>query len=331
MQEDLIIRYLAGETSTEEEKQLQVWKAQHVENEKHFHELKKAFELSTAHVTQRSKEEIVVDVDQEWKKFVNTIEKKETPIRTLNPENPSRPWLRIAAVLLLLIVSGFVINYFVFRNADIQFQTADNVLSVSLPDGSKVTLNKHSELSYGSTFGETNRTVSLKGEAFFEVEKDPLKPFVIHINNAEVEVLGTSFNVQGYTVRKEIEVTVQTGLVKFSIPEANKEVRLEAGQKGIYSKATNDLKSGANQDINFLAWNTLKLVFVENDLQSVIETLNKTYQTNIKLPATISASCVVTVTFDHQSLESVMNVLKNTLNLEYRIKGNQIEIISAGC
>ena len=330
MQDELIIRHLTGEASAEEEKQLQLWRAQLPENGKYYDDLKKVFELSTNHLTQ-TKHEMDVNVNQEWERFVSTIEKKEAPVRTLVSENQTRPWLRIAATLLLIVASGFVINYFVFRNTDVKFQTSDITQSVILPDGSTIILNKHSELSYASSFGETNRVVTLKGEAFFEIERDTQKPFVINIGNAEVEVLGTSFNVQGYNDRKEIEVTVQTGLVKFSVPEVNKEVKLEAGQKGIYSKASKGLKSDANPDINFLAWNTRKLVFTENDLQTVIETLNRTYQVNITLPESIPASCVVTVTFDHQSLESVLNVLKTTLNLEYRMNGNQVEILSAGC
>lgn len=330
MQDELIIRHLTGETSAEEEQQLRAWMAQLPENEKYYNELKKVFALSSNSLT-KTKQEIDVNVNQEWEKFVSTIEKNEAPVRTLVPENQARLWLRIAATILLVAASGFVINYFVFRNTDVKFLTADTTQSVTLPDGSTVILNKHSELSYASSFGEMNRKVTLKGEAFFEIERDTQKLFIISINNAEVEVLGTSFNVQGYDNRKEIEVTVQTGLVKFSVPEENKEVKLEAGQKGIYSKAAKDLKSAVNPDINFLAWNTRKLVFTENDLRSVIETLNKTYQVNITLPANIPASCVVTVTFDQQSLESVLNVLKTTLNLEYRINGNQVEILSAGC
>jgi len=330
MKDELIIRHLAGETSSEEEKQLRAWLAELPENERYFEDLKKVFHLSSTHLAQ-AKQEIDISVNQEWEKFKDTIEKKESPVRKLVSENQTRPWLRIAATLLLVIASGFTINYFIFRSTDVKFQTSDTTQSFTLPDGSTIILNKHTELSYTSSFGETKRIVTLKGEAFFEIERDTQKPFVINIGNAEVVVLGTSFNVQGYDDRKEIEVTVQSGLVKFSVAEVNKVVKLEAGQRGIYSKASKDLKSDDSIDLNFMAWNTRKLVFTENDLRTVVETLNRTYQVNITLPANIPASCVVTVTFDHQSLESVLNVLKTTLNLEYKMNGNQVEILSAGC
>ena len=331
MQDDLIIRHLTGETSTEEEKQLLIWMAQLPENENHYHEVKKVFELSSNHFIQNAKQEIDINVDQEWNKFVGTVGEKEAPVRSLNSENTSRYWLKIAAAFLLLVTSGIIINDFVFTNADTQFKTSDSALSVVLPDGSKIMLNTHSQLSYSPAFGEKERRVILTGEGFFEVERDTEKPFVIRVNNAEVEVLGTSFNIQGYEDRKEIEVTVQTGLVKFSVPDAKQEVNLAAGNKGVYTKANNELSSAVNDDVNFLAWNTRKIIFIENDLRSVVEILNKVYGITITLPPVLPASCVVTVTFDHQTIESVLNVLKTTLNLEYRINGNQIEIISAGC
>ena len=331
MQDDLIIRHLTGETSSEEEKELQRWMVQLPDNEHYYNEIKKIFELGSNQIIVKAKQEIKVDIDQEWNKFVNKIDRKETPVRSLVHENSSQPWLRIAAAILVLIASGFVINYFVFRESEKQFQTADNTLPITLPDGSTIILNQHSELSYPSSFGETDRKVVLKGEGFFEVERNPQKPFVIEVNGTQVEVLGTSFNVQGYDNREEIEVTVQTGIVKFSVPETKKEVKLLAGEKGVYTKMKAELSSAINNDVNFLAWSTHKLVFTDNDLRSVVATINRTYQVRITMPDSIPNTCVVTVTFDHQTLESVLKVLKTTLNLEYKINGNQIEIISAGC
>lgn len=333
MQDDLIIRHLTGETSAEEDRQLLAWVVLLPENDRYYRTAKNIFELSSKHYAETSKEKLTINVDQEWNHFINTIStsKKETPIRSIIPVSHSGRWLRIAATLLLVAVSGYVINYFVFRSTELQFLTTDNTRSVSLPDGSKIMLNKHSELTYTSSYGNKDRSVTLKGEGFFDVEKDAQRPFIISINNAQVEVLGTSFNVQGYDHRTEIEVTVQTGVVRFSVPEIKNQVKLTAGQKGVYAKTNSELSSTVNSDVNFLSWNTRKIIFVENDLRSVVETLNKIYQVNITLPNNIPNSCSVTVTFDHQTLESVLNVLKSTLNLTYTINGNQIEITSAGC
>jgi ferric-dicitrate binding protein FerR (iron transport regulator) len=128
-----------------------------------------------------------------------------------------------------------------------------------------------------------------------------------------------------------VEVVVTTGVVSLETKQGNGKVKLTAGQKGTYSKMTDKVVSTVNQDINFLSWNTERLVFVENDLRSVLETLKKTYNANINIRADIPVTCIVTVTFDHQSLESVLKVLESTLNLRYIINGNTVEITEAGC
>ena len=333
MEEELIIRYLCGEASPEEEGKLRAWMALREENEQHFLASKKAFDMTQKHLAHRDAQHSGINIDQEWNHFVDAIGKnKVAPVRTLVPETGifGGRWMRMAAAVVFLMTIGAILFYVTRDNLTI-YTAANNPLTVSLPDGSEAILNAHSELSYATTFGEKDRRINLKGEGFFNVKRDPEKPFVIAINQAEVEVLGTSFDVQGYDDREAVEVVVETGVVKFSVPEVRQEVTLTAGQKAAYSKTGQRISSSVNEDPNFLSWNTRKIVFQERGLRSVIETLNKTYHTNIVVAAEIPASCVVTVTFDHQTLEAVLSVLKTTLNLTYRINGNRIEITRAGC
>lgn len=329
--QELITKHLSGESSAEEAKQVEAWIALRPENDLHFQKMKKVFEMGSSHYQKANAQDLNIDVSQEWNQFVNTISKNEAKIRSITPAGSTGNWVRIAAAIVLLVASGLVINYFISKNQEIQFQTSTNTLTVSLPDGSKAILNKNSSLTYTPAFGDANRKVTLHGEAFFEVARNPQKPFVISIDNAQVEVLGTSFNVQGYKERQALEVTVATGVVRFSIPEVKQEVTLQAGEQGLFTKSARQLSSVANKDINFLSWNTRKIVFEETDLRSVVETLNNTYQVNIIIATEIPPSCVVTVSFDHQTLEAVLNVLKTTLNLTYKVNGDTIEITSAGC
>jgi transmembrane sensor len=329
--EELISKHLSGEASAEETKQVEAWVALRPENDLHFQKIKKVFEMGSAFYQKVNSSGLTIDVNHEWNHFVNTVSRKETKVRSITLSGYASNWIRIAAAIVLLIASGLVINYFISKNQVMLFQTSENILTVPLPDGSTVTLNKNSSLTYAPSFGEANRKVTLEGEAFFEVKRNPQKPFIISVNKTEVEVLGTSFNVQGYDGLPVVEVIVATGVVKFSAPGKNKEVTLRAGEKGVYSMATDLIDSGANEDINFLSWNTQKIVFEETGLRSVVETLNRVYSSNLIIATEISPSCVVTVSFDHQTLEAVLNVLKTTLNLTYKITGNKIEIVSAGC
>lgn len=333
MEEELIVRYLSGEASAEEEQKLLAWIAQHPSNKQQFLASKKIFELSDQHYAAHNVKLLYINVDQEWNHFISKIEnRKETPERSI-AEGSSMVgnWMRIAATIVLILVSGAAVYLFINKNSDVNYQTTSNTLTVSLPDGSQVILNRNSELLYSSSFGEKSRFVKLKGEGFFSVARDEQKPFVIEVNQTKVEVLGTSFNVQGYEDAKSVEVVVQTGVVKFSAPSSKGEAIIMAGQKGIYSKANQQINSFVNEDPNFLSWNTRTIVFEDDNLREVIETLNKTYHANIVATTEIPASCVVTVSFDHQTLEAVLNVLKTTLNLAYRVKGNRIEITHAGC
>lgn len=331
---ELITKYLADEASSEEARALQEWITQAPENERQYLAYKKVFDLSQQHYAQKADETHTVDIDHEWNHFMNNIRGRvlepETKIRAL--EKPSYSlWYKIAAAILIVAVSGWIITRFVGSDENMSYQTASNTMTVKLPDGSQVILNRNSELSYSASFNDENRTVILKGEAFFDVTPNAQKPFIIQANDASIEVVGTSFNVLAYDSMREVEVVVQSGVVKLSGGDRKTEVKLQAGDKGIYSKDSHQLSSGINNDVNFLSWNTRKIVFTEDDLRTVVATLNRTYQANISIAADIPASCVVTVTFDQQSLEAVLNVLETTLNLTLRTNGNQVEITAAGC
>lgn len=329
---ELIPRYLMGDVSDDEKQQLQHWIGLSSENERYYVDARKIFDLGKKHYDEAnaSVNELDIDVNQEWNQFMATIAaKKETPIKQLHtkPVSP-RLWYKIAASILLVAISGFIIYQFLSDPKEFYYQTADNTSTVVLPDGSHVSLNQNSTLKYSLVANERNITFS--GEAFFDVAHDREKPFVISIDNARIEVLGTSFNVRAYA-HKPVEVVVKTGIVKFSVPEFKSEVKLLAGSKGVYKKTEEKVDSATNSDINFMAWNTRKIIFEEDDLRTVVETLNRVYGVTIVLPATTPASCVVTVTFDHQTLDAVLHVLETTLNLTYTIEGNKIEITATGC
>jgi transmembrane sensor len=322
---ELIVRCLAGEASPEEQKNLLEWTAASSANEQHFLAIRKTWQHTQDLYIKRKVGEL--NVEAEWSQFLKQAEKnnvRELPGR-------SHPWLRAAAAVLFTIGIGWAAFYYANQSSEVVLETAEQTREITLPDGSRVSLNKNSMLSYDEDFGEESRDITLKGEAFFDVQRNPDKPFVIEAGETQVEVLGTSFNVSAYEERQQVEVVVATGLVKLKAVAANKEVSLKPGDRGVYSKQSRELASVANSDVNFLSWKTRKIVFEDSDLRTVIETLNKIYGANISMVDAVPATCVVTVTFDGQSLEAVLNVLENTLSLTIRRSGNRIEILKAGC
>jgi transmembrane sensor len=326
--ENLISKSLVGEATAAEEKQLQEWIAENPENEKAFAQSKRVLELSNNHYANQTSESSQIDIDSEWKHFVDTIESNKTKVVAMEMTKPNR-WLKIAASIALILASGYIINYYVTKSNVIEYQTADLSQEIILPDQSTVTLNRHSSLSYTRDYGKKSRKVKLNGEAFFEVTPDKEKTFIINTSNSEIQVLGTSFNVQ--TVGDITEVVVASGIVKFSNKNTNKGIILKAGDKGLLNTTDSDLTLTENKDSNYISWKTRKIVFDESDLNAVLKTLKSVYGTEVSIAPTVSQDCEVTVTFDQQSLDAVLNVLKSTLNLTYQIKGDKIVIIETGC
>jgi transmembrane sensor len=326
---ELMAKHLAGETSASEEKELKSWIDASAGNESEFNAFKKVFELSGRQLQAKKWEEINIDVDREWNTFRKSAdERKIVPMQ--KEQTRSFGWVRIAAAILILVTAGLAINFFIYEEGDVHFVTEAETRVVEFPDGSKITLNSRSRISHSSVFNVENRAVHLEGEAFFEVTPNAQLPFIIHTRDGTVEVVGTAFNVQAYDSSSAVEVVVESGIVVFSVPDV-KSVELKAGTKGVYVKTEKQVTAAPNDDVNFRSWNTRKLVFVDTPLSRVIQAINKTYHANISISADVPESCTVTVTFDAQSLDAVLRVLENTLNLTIRKDGNKTEIISGGC
>ncbi|HEY0741210.1 MAG TPA: FecR domain-containing protein [Chryseosolibacter sp.] len=323
-----MIRHFAGETTPAEDNLLVEWRKQATQNEAEYQSSKKLFDAATRHY----KKSIVpdIDVENEWKIFLKKADHQKT-VRQLNPPSAFSGLLRIAATVLLLMVSGALIYYYATKQDRLVFHTEANIETVTLPDGSTIILNRNSRIEYDSDFGDDNRSIALQGEAFFNVKKNSALPFVISARSTTIEVVGTSFNVLAYDSVAEVEVIVKTGVVRFTVPKLNKSIELTPGEKGAFASNNDALDESINDNPNYESWNTRKLVFDETHIAEVIEAINKAYNTNVVLTGTVSDSCLLTVSFDNQSLDAVLNVLENTLNLNYRRVGNRIEIMSAGC
>jgi transmembrane sensor len=329
---ELIARSLAEETTPDQEKQLKLWLQSDANNQRYFDEVQKVTQLVDQRYGTAHAKKLSVDVDQEWASFLNQVGYDGTTVDIVESTTRSSGlWVKIAAGLLLLIAATIGINYLLSRNEIVQYQTAGEIKTIQLPDGSTVVLNRFSKLSFDENYSTENRTVMFSGEAFFEVKPNTAQPFIIQLKNAQIEVVGTSFNVLAYDSLEEAEVIVKTGIVKFSSVKSKKEIKIEAGNKATFDERKDELVSNVNDDVNFMSWRTREIAFDEADLQTVIATLNKVYHANIVLSSNVPASCVVTVKFENQSLESVLLVLSSTLNLTYSKKDNSIEITGAGC
>lgn len=322
-----------GETTAKENEQVDLWRQADEANEKLFLEFSKTLAKSTSHLAGDNPDVSTIDVDAEWKRFEDSIDanQKKATIKPLKPLY-AQIWLRVAAgFALVALISIVVVQFIGYSNYETVYAEAGGK-QVTLPDGSVITLNANTEITYLKSFEENaTRKVELTGEAFFEVERNPEQPFVVQLNEGTVEVLGTSFNIQAYKKMDVIDVVVAAGIVRFGSEVKDESVVLEAGDRGILNKENNQVNQEMNTDVNFLSWKTRQIVFEDMSLDQVIQTLNKLYDANITINAESAENCMVTVTFDHQSLEAILSVLEETLDLTYEENGNNIMIVSTGC
>ncbi len=247
------------------------------------------------------------------------VEKK----RTFTPGKTST-LLRIAAVVVLAVVIGSV--WFFTQDQPSGITSPEpiaqdyGISKVELPDGSLVTLNKNSKIDYPDKFANTNREVRIEGEAFFEVVSNPEKPFIIHAGNANIKVLGTSFNVNAYPDNGQVEVVVSTGKVQIYSENHDEtpgeELILDPGDKGVFVNASKELLKVHNEDPNYIAWKTRHLIFSETKLKDVIKHLSKLYDIKIKTVEPGLDELKYTGHFENSSVDFILEVISYTFDIE---------------
>ena len=320
--ESIITREISGEISADEQYVLNKWLTESAENEQYFKNLQKIY----SQANKSNKEDTpAIDVNQEWQRFKNSVQPEST--KTTYQTN----WIRIAASVVVIAVLGYLIWFNAFQSNSITVLAEHSGQLITLPDNSVVTLNKDATITYPRAFADNSRTVIMKGEAFFEVTRNEKKPFTVNLGLSSVEVLGTSFNINAEDNNDRIEVVVNTGKVRFGTNSGKETVVLTKGEKGTFMKNMNMISKVQNKDINFMAWKTRKIVFNDVDLDIVIQTVNKIYNSQITFSTDVGKNCKVTVSFDNQSIEAILSVLELTLDLEYKKTGDIIEVVKTGC
>lgn len=161
---------------------------------------------------------------------------------TIDKRKRNYRWIAAACVLLFLSVAGYQSFFYHTISPSNTLATttfARDIRLLRLPDGTRVWINQNTIIEYPEQFNSKERAITLKGEAFFEVAKDPTKPFVITSGDIKTTVLGTSFNVKAYS-GMEPEVHVRTGKVR--VETDRNVVLLERGYSALFSPKSGILK-----------------------------------------------------------------------------------------
>ena len=319
--DERIARYLAGEANASEIKELEVWVKEDQGHAQLFNEMRTAWQLSS--VAQHAQAEI--DTEAALSDLLNRIDAKaETKTRTLN----MRTFLRYAAVFVAIVAIGYVFYWYSDLGTKESYVAENKIVETVLPDGSAIALNQNSRLVHNKK-DESVRKVKLEGEAFFNVERMPSKPFIVETQELIVEVLGTSFYVNSTEGSNFTEVVVESGSV--SVSDKNSRVVLSAGEKVRYNKSKPELIKEGNEDPNFLSWKTNVYRFDNSTLQVVINTLKDDYRFSVGRIDPRVKNCTITVVFDKRTKAEILRILEETLDLEITTGKNGIVISGEGC
>ena len=314
----LIIRYFSGEASPGDILELEAWVTADATHRDLFREYQKTWQLLDSTQTIASAE-----LDHEWAVLKSKIVNRKSKIVAWS--------LRAAAVFVLLAIPAFLLFHFLASPIENQLAAGNEVKEYTLPDGTVVTLNAGAVLSCPSKFSGNSRNVMLEGTAWFEVAHDKAKPFIIASGNARIQVVGTSFFVNTHTLSNTKEIILASGKVKvYYENNPSKMSFLSPGDKAELTADGNAIITTSNEDANYLAWKTKHMVFCNTSLNEVVALLIQVYHTNILISDNRLSDSRITATFDKQSLESVLNVLKATLDLQIRNTGAGIELSGRG-
>lgn len=211
------------------------------------------------------------------------------------------------------------------RQETVLMASSENISSYTLPDGSKVWLNKNSWLTYNQKFGKRTRQVALKGEGYFEVNRDERRPFIVKMqNNLDIKVLGTTFNACNYPSLNKAEVILRSGSVQVSDNGRNEYVILKPNQKFTWNEGTAEISSV--NAMNSCRWFEHRLVFDNVKLKDILENLSHKYQTEISLNVGNLADKHMSMTIRDESVEDILDILTTLLPIRWRYQGAEIII-----
>jgi len=265
----------------------------------------------------------------------------------------------LSAGFLLLFLGYYFLNMRTSSPAPIQKPVWEVITrngsksNILLPDGSSVWLNAGSRLTYDSLYGTALREVTLSGEAYFDVVKNPKKPFIIHTGKINIRVLGTVFNVKSYPEDRTIETSLIKGSIEVSFPsQPTKKIILKPNQKLIVdkteptaSRSTNRgmpemvplisiqhlNRIGSDSSITETGWMENRLYFNDMSFQDLLQNMERKYGVSFKLADAALDTIHFTGSFQNETVSQALDALRltaeqSTTDFNYEIKGNQVFI-----
>ena len=343
--DDLLVKYLLHEADEAELEQVQQWISQSPANQRYLADFSKIWEESrnlAIHST--------VNEDDAWKDFQQRIGAGASRssggaggrggdrMRMAGQEPGggatagrgqvksktvigSRQWLRVAAVLLVLFTGSWLYYNYGYKPAQYVSVRSDNqVFTDTLPEGTVVTLNKHSSIRYQRQLAGDVRSVELEGEGFFDVAPDKNKPFLVYTKGVLIKVIGTSFNVR--TAGSATEVIVETGRVEVTRDQHT--ISLGSHEKALVTESNVSLVKQDNKDDLYNYYRTHEFECNGISLGRLVEKLNEVYGAHIVIGNGRLRDLSLTTTFRDESLDEILTIVTRTLKINLVHNGSEI-------
>jgi ferric-dicitrate binding protein FerR (iron transport regulator) len=280
-------------------------------------------------ITSQQQKELKFRLLTNIRRNVASLELKST--QTNKRKTVSRTLYLLSGVAAMLILT---IGVFFYVQKKSSFSDLGDVHVVNmtkaiqklvLSDGSIVWLNPKSKVIYPHNFTSTLRKVQMQGEAFFEVSPDPKRPFIIYSGNVITRVWGTSFRIRAYE-NIPFEVSVLTGKVSVQLQtRKDSELILLPQQTATYLTASDLLKKGIEKKTSAMSiWHKETMTFDNEPIREVIKVLNAQFKVNISTADEKLLDYVLKADFNDQSLPSILEMLRKSLNVENEISDDGI-------
>lgn len=322
----LVEKYLNGTASAEEAKIVLNW----FQTEQGQHYLEKRFEADAGEFG-------FTDEITETSRFNITSEKlsliKPSPSKKLYKRGAV--WAVAAAIAFLIsLISVLQVytNTFVEQKSEVitkVYKTATNEHQIiTLSDGTRIRLNENSEIQIDDFKEAGKRSVSLRGEAFFEVAHNPAKPFQVRSAQGLITVLGTAFNVKTSSPsRKLLIVAVSEGQVSFRQNEENSadgEKILSRNEIGLFDTETQMITKESADVNNYFTWMHGRVIYNKTPFNDVLKQLNHIYQIENKVTDTALYDLILTADFSERSLDNVLETIAHSLDISVKKQENQV-------
>lgn len=329
----LIIDWLSGSIAEDDARALKTWLNESEKHQMYFNGMKELWDSSVV-----ADPVLTFNHERAYSLFIKRIRERTASVQAVGPERKKiSMWRRIASVAVVMIPL-VVFSYYMSLYFKSQVEDTAPLLSelvcprgsmtqMVLPDGTKVWLNSDSRLLYNDRFGKDNRELELQGEAFLDVTRNERLPLVVKVNDLDIKVLGTKFNVNAYSGEEEIKVSLLEGSVGMKVDGKNDFTVLKPMETGIYQVASHQIEVKPGLDGSIIAWMENQLIFTGEPFDKIARILERRFNVTIRIHTDELKRRSFGGDFgEGESIEKILKVMAVNGKFKYKIMNSTIDI-----